>query len=85
MRAALYDTHPPTLDLVQLCEHGQSLQAAFAAQPQSAAAPYERHFSFGIVSAPKGHGTLSINTLLQQADSAMYEQKRLHKAKEAGR
>lgn len=49
-------------------EKMQSLQAAFAAQPQSAAAPYERHFSFGIASAPTGHGTLSVNTLLQQAD-----------------
>ena len=58
----------------------QSIQSAFAALPPSSTGAYERCFSFGIAMAEKDHGEMTIDSLLQQADRAMYDQKRRHKA-----
>lgn len=55
-----------------------SLQQAFAALPAAPNAPYERMFSFGVAAAEKNHGIVTIDSLLQQADAAMYAQKRCH-------
>ena len=55
-----------------------SLQQAFAALPAAPNAPYERMFSFGVAAAEKNHGIVTIDSLLQQADTAMYAQKRCH-------
>lgn len=55
-----------------------SLQQAFAALPVAPNAPYERMFSFGVAAAEKNHGIVTIDSLLQQADAAMYAQKRRH-------
>ena len=55
-----------------------SLQQAFAALPAAPNAPYERMFSFGVAAAEKNHGIVTIDSLLQQADAAMYAQKRRH-------
>lgn len=55
-----------------------SLQQAFAALPVASNAPYERMFSFGVAAAEKNHGIVTIDSLLQQADAAMYAQKRRH-------
>ncbi len=41
--------------------------------------PYEKSFSFGITQIPAAHGTIDLDTMLQQADQAMYDQKRAHK------
>ena len=39
---------------------------------------YEKSFSFGIVALPQNHAAISLESILQQADAAMYEQKKLH-------
>ena len=55
-----------------------SLQQAYAALPVAPSAPYERMFSFGVAAAEKNHGIVTIDSLLQQADAAMYARKRRH-------
>ena len=55
-----------------------SLHQAFAALPAAPNAPYKRMFSFGVAAAEKNHGIVTIDSLLQQADAAMYAQKRRH-------
>ncbi len=40
---------------------------------------YSKSFSYGIVEVPSGHGKLHIEAILQQADDAMYAQKRERK------
>lgn len=52
------------------------MQADFAAGNDEA---YPKSFSFGIVQIPKGHGKVELDLVLQQADQAMYEQKKAHK------
>ena len=52
------------------------MQADFAAGNEEA---YPKSFSFGIVQIPKGHGKVELDLVLQQADQAMYEQKKAHK------
>ena len=41
---------------------------------------YAQDFSFGLLHLPKGHGPAEPTALLQQADAAMYEQKKQHRA-----
>ncbi len=43
------------------------------------AKPYEKSFSYGIVPLTGGHETADIDHILQQADAAMYQQKRERK------
>lgn len=52
------------------------MQADFAAGNNDG---YPKSFSFGIVQIPKGHGKVELDLVLQQADQAMYEQKKAHK------
>lgn len=52
------------------------MQADFAAGNSDG---YPKSFSFGIVQIPKGHGKVELDLVLQQADQAMYEQKKAHK------
>lgn len=52
------------------------MQADFAAGNNDG---YPKSFSFGIVQIPKGHGKVELDLILQQADQAMYEQKKAHK------
>jgi len=40
---------------------------------------YEKSFSFGIIQIPAEHGAIDLDAMLQQADQAMYDQKREHK------
>lgn len=46
---------------------------------RQSAGQYPQDFSFGLVHLPKGHGPLAPESLLRQADAAMYEQKKKHK------
>ena len=39
---------------------------------------YPQRFSCGLVHLPKGHGTVDVDAVLQQADAAMYQQKKEH-------
>ena len=43
------------------------------------AKPYEKSFSYGIVPLTAGHGTVDLDEILEQADAAMYRQKRERK------
>ena len=37
---------------------------------------YRKSFSYGLVQVPEGHGALSLNELMEQADALMYQQKK---------
>ncbi len=37
---------------------------------------YSKSFSYGLVQVPEGHGALSLNELMEQADALMYQQKK---------
>lgn len=52
------------------------MQEDFAAEDTKS---YPKSFSFGMVHIPKGHGKIELDLILQQADQAMYEQKKAHK------
>ena len=41
--------------------------------------PYPKSFSYGLVEAPAKHAPMNAESLIQQADTAMYIQKREHK------
>lgn len=45
---------------------------------------YEKSFSFGIVALPGNHTVLDLDSILKQADAAMYEQKKMHKRLRGG-
>lgn len=43
---------------------------------------YDKNFSFGIIWLPQNHGAVNVDTVLQQADVSMYEQKKIHRERE---
>lgn len=53
------------------------IQSIFSSEPPQ---DYEKSFCYGLVHLPKDHPDISLEDILQQADAAMYEQKkRAHK------
>lgn len=55
------------------------IQKLFCQQKEQ---PYEKNFSYGLVSIPRGHGILRVEELIERADAVMYQQKREHKGVE---
>lgn len=56
----------------------QTVQQIFADDPSR---NYPASFSYGLIEISQGHDSVEISEIMQQADSIMYEQKRIHKQK----
>lgn len=64
------------------CRHKYAQKKMLRIQKQFCVAdehPYEKNFSYGLVSIPKNHGILKVEELIKQADAVMYKQKREHR------